>query len=748
MSKRIWIAVAILVVLIPWIPADAQEPTNPYIYYYSDALNAFIIERADGTDARLLAEGVMPENHNAIDSVDWSPSGTYMAWRSHSFSGGPSAYSIKGWLIRTDGTEISTLLDDAPDIFLMEWAPDQDWLLIGFNGPAPRFDEYIWLLDVPNNRMVHQIQVSSRYHEPRPHDSTPPHSWSPDGTALFYSPSRQLIVRLNLDGTMQQWFFETDDVVVDSSAVRPLIAEKIWDDGGSMANWMMTDLITQETRLYAIFPEDDTPQVPYKLIWNQDRTFALVSERRCTDDHCLRDQIALFDWEHGTRYLLPDSVQQLTDNPFIETDYIWSPDGRAIMLMDNEIDRNLFILDTVTRDIVPIDMEIGNWQWVNEHDVWIFTMKHDDGKHSAVHRFDWQTRTYTELENISPNVHHHAHITFSPDSTFAGYRSMDVCVQNLINGETYVFPRHSRASYGGPVTRYKWHEDNQWFFAGSNTQFMDWCCDSRAISLHHLGDAVGREVTLCYGVETCTGFVPDRALPFLEPGQSTSLTPQPKNILLHGGMVTGLAWHPGGDLLASYSNIGEGGQVNLWNMTTDEPTLINTWDIGMACGSGLSNCPMQWRDNDTIISLGEVHNSGSTDWYRLTINIHSQTAQQTAINVSERWYVQSANPRYALEFTDPRTGYLIDTYTRTRLSENSLQNFYSNDYFIDFDPASNLLVGSGVLRRGGLWDVSTGEQVASLNWTGFAAAFRPGDPTQLAVAGSSFISLWDMTSYR
>ena len=59
----------------------------PFIYYYSDSLQAFIIERADGTDSQILIAFTPPpawdwENSQPMVVIGpgWSPSGNWLAW--------------------------------------------------------------------------------------------------------------------------------------------------------------------------------------------------------------------------------------------------------------------------------------------------------------------------------------------------------------------------------------------------------------------------------------------------------------------------------------------------------------------------------------------------------------------------------------------------------------------------------------------------------------------------------------------
>lgn len=77
------ILLGLMTALVPFLatPASltsrsaAESEKAPYLYYYSDFLKAFVIERADGTDSRTLAANVMPDEHTSMAGPGWSPTG-------------------------------------------------------------------------------------------------------------------------------------------------------------------------------------------------------------------------------------------------------------------------------------------------------------------------------------------------------------------------------------------------------------------------------------------------------------------------------------------------------------------------------------------------------------------------------------------------------------------------------------------------------------------------------------------------
>ncbi|HML22686.1 MAG TPA: hypothetical protein PKD09_13620 [Aggregatilinea sp.] len=132
----------------------------PYIYYYSSEHDAFVIERADGTDTHLLGEG----SRGGVDGPGWSPSGKWFAWTTSTFVP-PGAYvkSQQAHVISTDGTRRLTWLDDKEftRVALM-WSQDDDLLFVAGQSveyatgtSSPENPNYLhrtlMLIDVPNN---------------------------------------------------------------------------------------------------------------------------------------------------------------------------------------------------------------------------------------------------------------------------------------------------------------------------------------------------------------------------------------------------------------------------------------------------------------------------------------------------------------------------------------------------------------------------------------------------------------------
>jgi len=149
----------------------------PYLYYYSDVLNSYVIERADGTDSRLIAHNLMDEPAQMIGGAGWSPSGRWLAWSAREL-GGYGYHDGKGYAASIDGTRLD-VLDRFLCISMMRWHPREDILLIGgkvdgacnlyLNG-VPTY----WLIDASTQTILASASIEIV------HESPPEFYWFED----------------------------------------------------------------------------------------------------------------------------------------------------------------------------------------------------------------------------------------------------------------------------------------------------------------------------------------------------------------------------------------------------------------------------------------------------------------------------------------------------------------------------------------------------------------------------------------
>src|SRR5688572_24566567 len=96
---------AIPVILsLSFLPKPREiDNTIPYIYYYENVRDALVIERADGTDSRIIAQRIFNGGSVEMSRIEWSPSGQWLTWRTRSVNEGGGERIYTGGLVGMDG---------------------------------------------------------------------------------------------------------------------------------------------------------------------------------------------------------------------------------------------------------------------------------------------------------------------------------------------------------------------------------------------------------------------------------------------------------------------------------------------------------------------------------------------------------------------------------------------------------------------------------------------------------------------
>ncbi|HLY26864.1 MAG TPA: hypothetical protein VKQ72_11025, partial [Aggregatilineales bacterium] len=129
MLRRVLLTLGVMAALAANVPAHAQGQDVPYLYYFDYKSSSFVVERADGSDLRILGDGLMSSHVGyAIAGPGWSPSGRWFAWTAAESGPYHNGY-FKPYAIRADGQRRVTLLDDFTEGQLA-WAPQDDLLLL------------------------------------------------------------------------------------------------------------------------------------------------------------------------------------------------------------------------------------------------------------------------------------------------------------------------------------------------------------------------------------------------------------------------------------------------------------------------------------------------------------------------------------------------------------------------------------------------------------------------------------------
>jgi hypothetical protein len=160
MVKKFLPLVISLLLLSTTLVSAQQETAPPYLYYYSRILGGIIIERADGSDSRLIGADVIPPGMTGLSGPGWSPSGRYFAASGVDYQDYGTAPGA-AFVINTNGeSQVSWLqfvLYGGP----MAWSPEEDLLLVSGNtirNTAP-YQLFFWLTDPKTDTVLAEFGV-------------------------------------------------------------------------------------------------------------------------------------------------------------------------------------------------------------------------------------------------------------------------------------------------------------------------------------------------------------------------------------------------------------------------------------------------------------------------------------------------------------------------------------------------------------------------------------------------------------
>lgn len=120
-----------LLTLSPALAQDNLTDDIPYIYYYSTPLNGIVIERADGSDSRIIGQGLVDDPYlYRVYGPGWSPDSEWFAW----WVADPLNYypeAGQGYAVSSDGQNRLQMLDSFACVVSMKWHPTHPLLLVG-----------------------------------------------------------------------------------------------------------------------------------------------------------------------------------------------------------------------------------------------------------------------------------------------------------------------------------------------------------------------------------------------------------------------------------------------------------------------------------------------------------------------------------------------------------------------------------------------------------------------------------------
>jgi WD40 repeat protein len=481
---RIFIIIAILSVCLA---PDPREPSDaPYIYYYADKLNAFIVERADGTETRVIGQGITKtsgEYH--IEGAGWSPSGRWLAWTSRLlWYGHTRALHNYAEQIGT-GKRLKTL-DAYPDARYI-WSPTQD-ILFGVStyfepdgevtegGEELGTNHLIFVaIDANTDTVIFSQAFSERglleYNLINPAAADVQMRWI-DGQRVVVG---------------YEWFPHKRDNDSD-----PILWFRMIDLGTGRSNAITLDYVATSQRFYgrmdgAISARGDVLTVEsgklaqyniaaqtkriigngeiyeHTIHWSPDGHYALLNG----------DKVELFNSETGVRQTLVEegNLAEFFDHPYGEQS-IWSPDSRYAVFV---ADQTLYQYDAHKQrlTVLSADLEYWRsdgrdiyWEWNSDSRVtisWLPFKYEVDHDARAIVRCDFadhrpclDVSLYQDIEYGKPDI--------SSDGRYTAYVQDGIYIEDEATSQwqSYRPPANSySASAGGEV---RFHPIQSWLF--------------------------------------------------------------------------------------------------------------------------------------------------------------------------------------------------------------------------------------------------------------------------------------------
>jgi hypothetical protein len=363
----------------------------PFIYYYSREDSAFIIERADHSEQKILATYPLEEEYigqMTVDGPGWSSSGEFFTWMSRPSEGGGS-YAKEIFIIQRDTGELETIsTQDDEGIDYIEWSPTSDLLLIVSYDTKdviipiislydPDRKEYVWRYTSPQIPLYPQQII-----------------WSPDGR----------YITISLINTILLIPIEANSEITTLQAQLPIPSRcssyslPHWLSNGwlvytpSNDELLITNIDSGEQKSIAL-PSDEIEFID----WSPDEQHAFVYTKSTEPSHF---QLHLLTLANLSVSLVSDDVTIIGD---CATSY-WSQDSQYAAFVSEEGNLNVFsTFDDVVKIVPDTQGEIrlgSQIEWASGTELF-FTWYAETNYQFELYQYDVTT---SELKNLSEEI--------------------------------------------------------------------------------------------------------------------------------------------------------------------------------------------------------------------------------------------------------------------------------------------------------------------------------------------------------
>jgi len=550
-------ALMVIILLLGYVPVRAQNTPiahTPYLYYFSHTLNAFVIERADGSDSRLLGQGVMPNTERGdywdVADAQWSASHRWLAWVGN--QGCCSNYGLL-WLFRADTSARVPIAQTITDVVDMAWSPTHDVLLVstltGVYLLNPDLQKILGQFHFNQNSSVAGARIR----------------WLFDGEhAAFDIEPYQGTFDVSGALTVNIAFEEDQGFGSCRMSGGTITSGGDWTASGS---YLSQSLVFKNRLSNATFALRLKDQWLVGMDLSPDGRYALIYlNTHCNpSDDRSANQIGIVSTADRT-------IQFFSQPHFIAPYYWlvnWSPDAqKGIIQID---DSTYKVVDLTTRQIyLVIDQSVlvpkteyapmiylgDRLQWTSDSQEILINFSQTSYRYTLAD----QRLTY-----VMPGISY----TQSPDSKYVAFSLYELGAQHLYTQDRRTGERHlmlppSGADYAG--SNVIWHPTENWLIIEDGTPTANGEHLFPMYTVSNVDGTIQRELTK----EAFIGWLPFDPAPDPQ-ASSRSVSGQPR-LTLTGPTraIAELAWYPDHKQVAS---ITDDGAVRVWDTSTGAQTI-------------------------------------------------------------------------------------------------------------------------------------------------------------------------------
>lgn len=730
--RVILLLVTVSVAILPGA-AYAQTDDAPYLYYFSREFNAFIIERADGTDRHWLGQSLARDHASNIDGPGWSPSGQWLAWTENRFAK-EQDHGDNPFVIHADGTRRLTLLDDFNDAELA-WAPgNRDVLLVAGtkNELVGTSDTIVYLMvvDMTTEEVLNAVEVQRPARE---------YYLSFDPEEIHFLSARRLVVDWLPDGDRAVVYLEGaidhDGYVLAPDALYAL------DSAGGVEMWEISPLTPVDQMVSArgfVAYRDENGQLALENILTGEREIITVEGEF---------SFARMHWSPDGRYLLAQradrglylidisdfTVTLLDERAYLDIDTryywpleYWSPNSDYVVFVVQSVEMPtisyLYLYEIATQNTIqlPVNIdygdpaiELGNWYWTGPDEL-VLVMRLTDPRVWEFTRYQVSTGS-TQVASTSGQQNFLTTAYLSLDGHYITYFNEVVGFQDVQTGEEMIYPPDSRSYLSNMVGEVAWHPDEAWVILYEDAGIAGGGV-KRWTEVARPDGSLRRELGWCSGQgEQCIGWLPSQVdVKTLPPAPPLHDMTEPVLELVGTHWNYCLDWSPDGTHLAAGANGHGYGTLTVWNLA--EQRAVESISVDESTNLKDYDSRIEWQPN-----------------YTLHLIPGEPTGAPRTYSPDGRFYVET---HYA------SVG-VYDAVTDVMVHPLDIGNF---NYTLSFTNDGRFLAVIHDEFPAYLIDTETGDTVLTLDTHATAAAFSP-DNRQLALGHGWNVQLWDMSAF-